>query len=736
VNITTLKQRGRAALRRHLLDALDCRGLVVGTRVEFPAPGRCELRTFEEAGPGPGELLVETLATVVSAGTERANYLRLETVAIDYPHVPGYSHVGRVVIAGGGCRLQPGQIVATSAAHASLALAAEAGVLAVPHAVPPDHAAFVSIGAISLQGVRKAAILPGERVLVLGCGVIGQLAAQFARIAGGDVVVAATSTERLAVAAACGFRETIDVRAARERLSSLRADVVIDASGHPQAILDAAEGARPGARLVLLGSSRGVTRGIDLAGWQRKELTLIGAHVLTLPAADESPGAWTWKRERETVLELLSQGRLLVEPLVTRRASPGEAARVYADLARPEDRSVAVVFDWTQPGPWRARVERPSPLRAMGSTARRMLGRPSVIGVEGSQPRRDGRVLRFGLIGCGEIAVENAAALRDAANTTISFAADLEPEAARSLAAATQARFTTRVEDLLASPDVDAVLISTPHHLHASFAVQAARAGKHVVVEKPMATSVADCDRMIAAAQAAGVALSVCYVQRFNAAAQKAKALIDAGLLGQPLGSRIVFGQWRGPDYWTKGLTGRTTGDWRARRETAGGGVLIMNACHLLDYVAWLVGSEIREVTACLATLRQAVEVEDSISMSYRYACGALGTLEATTTLVGPHAHEQAIRGEHGQLVIGPDLRFWSTRTVEGYESGRWHVMKELPRVPERRRFFEAFADAVLDGTPPPVPAAEARAIQAAIEAAYAAADSGRTVTIPEGHKA
>jgi 2-desacetyl-2-hydroxyethyl bacteriochlorophyllide A dehydrogenase len=731
VNIATLKQRGRAALRRHVLDALDCRGLVVGTRIEFPSPRRCELRTFEEAGPGPGELLVETQCTVVSAGTERANYLRLETVAVDYPHVPGYSHVGQIVGGGGGCRLQPGQIVATSAAHASLALVPEARALAVPEGVAPEQAAFVSIGAISLQGVRKAEIVPGEKVLVLGCGVIGQFAAQLARVAGGVVVVAATSAERLAVSQACGFSNGINVRADRERLLSLQADVVIDASGHPQAILDAVAGARPGGRLVLLGSSRGVTRNIDLDAWQRKDLTLIGAHVATLPAADESPGARTWRRESETVLELLSQDRLVLEPLVTRRASPGDAARVYADLAQPQDRSVAVVFDWTQPGPWRARIEKPSPLRTIGSTARQLLGRPSVTSEVASQSRRDGRVLRFGLIGCGEIAVENAVALRAAVNATITYTADLELDAARGLAAATAARFTNRVEELLASPDVDAVLISTPHHLHATFAVQAAQARKHVVVEKPMATSVGDCDRMIAAAAAAGVRLSVCYVQRFNAVAERAKALIDAGLLGQPMGSRIVFGQWRSPDYWTKGLTGRSTGDWRARRETAGGGVLIMNACHLLDCVSWLVGSEIREVTACMATLGQAVEVEDSISMSYRYACGALGTLEATTTLIGPHAHEQTIRGEHGQLVIGPDLRFWSTRTVEGYESGRWHTVKRLRRIPERHRFFEAFADAVLDGTPAPVLAHEARAVQAAIEAAYSAVASRRIVTIP-----
>ena len=83
--------RARAALRRHALDALDERGLIRGMRVEFPRPQACRLGYFEEAGPGAREMLVESLATVVSPGTERAIYVRAETIACTYPFVPGYS---------------------------------------------------------------------------------------------------------------------------------------------------------------------------------------------------------------------------------------------------------------------------------------------------------------------------------------------------------------------------------------------------------------------------------------------------------------------------------------------------------------------------------------------------------------------------------------------------------------------------------------------------------------------
>jgi len=728
--VRDLSLRLRSKLKRHLLDALDQRGLARGFQVEFRRAGECEIRQFEEGMPGPDEILTETVLSAISPGTERAVYLGLHNVPFDYPYVPGSSQVGRVVAVGGGAKLQAGQIVFAAGPHASLCRYPSARAIAVPSGVAFEGAAMTSMGFVALHGVRKASIEAGERVAVLGCGLIGQLASQLAQLAGGEVVAIATSPERLEVAKACGVNRVLDARREHAALAGLRADVVIEATGNPEAVQDAALAAGHGARVILLGSSRGVSRTLDLTIWQGKQLRMIGAHVRTVPVSDPIPGTWSWRRECETFLELLAQHRLIVTPLISRRARPDEASRVFADLARPEDKSVAVLFDWSVPGPWTARVEMVSPLRVAVAGLRKMVGRGPAPPPVCLPKRSDGRVLRFGLIGCGEIAVESAAALRVAGNATITFAADPNVELARGLAAGTGARHSGSVEELLASREVDAVLISTPHHLHAPLAAQAAEAGKHVVVEKPMATTLRDCDRMIDAARRSGVVLSVCYCQRYDPRVQRARHLLDRGLLGDIRGTRIAFGQYRGPEYWKAGLTGRAASDWRSKGETAGGGVLIMNACHILDYMGWLVGSPVAEVTAVTANFSGLAEVEDSVSMSYRYTTGAIGTLDATTGLVGPDTYEQSVRGDEGQLVVTPVLRFWSRRTVDGYEAGRWHAVRGLPRAAERRQFFEAFAGAVLDGQPAPVTAAEARAVQATIESAYRSAGEQRTVSV------
>jgi predicted dehydrogenase len=589
---------------------------------------------------------------------------------------------------------------------------------------------MTTLGFVALYGVRRAGIQPGELVVVLGCGPVGLLAAQLAQMAGAEVVAVARSPERLEVARASGINRVLDTRRKGAELRGMRAEVVIEATGNPDALREATTVAGPAARVVLLGSSRGISRDLDLVAWRAKRLSLIGAHVATAPLSDGARGAWTWRQECETFLQLLAQRRLMVTPLISRRSRPDEAPRVFADLARPEDKSVAVLLDWSVPGPWTARVETVSPLRIAAAGVRKIVGQDAAPPPVFLPKRTDRRVLRFGMVGCGEIAVESAAALRAAGNATITFAVDPNVELARTLAAGTGARHSGNVEELLGSRDVDAVLISTPHHLHAPLAVQAAEAGKHVVVEKPMATTLRDCDRMVDAARRSGVVLSVCYCQRYDPRVQRAKHLLERGLLGNIAATRIAFGQYRGPEYWRGGLTGRAVSDWRSKRETAGGGVLIMNACHILDYMSWLVGSSVAEVTAVTANFSELAEVEDSVSMSYRYASGAIGTLDATTRLVGPDIYEQSLRGAEGQLVVAPALRFWSRCTVDGYEGGRWHAVRGLPRAAERRHFFEAFAGAVLDGRPIPVTAVEARAVQATIEAAYRSAAERRTVVV------
>jgi threonine dehydrogenase-like Zn-dependent dehydrogenase len=239
--------------------------------------------------------------------------------------------------------------------HASHGVMTPSSLFKVPDGVSDEEASFIELGIICLQGVRKAAIRPGERVAVIGQGLIGQLAARLARLAGaGSIVAVASSARRMQTALHDGAAdEFVSLAESPEAVDRIQADVVIEAVGSSPAITIAMTAARHGGRVVLLGSSRDLGRNLD---WpklaQQRELTLVGAHIGVLPQSDTSAGMWTYGQEGRLFMLLLGEGRLKLRDLVTWRPRPQECNRVYEVMAGGGGEHVGVVFDWSgSPGP-------------------------------------------------------------------------------------------------------------------------------------------------------------------------------------------------------------------------------------------------------------------------------------------------------------------------------------------------------------------------------------------------
>src|SRR5262249_14231820 len=149
---------------------------------------------------------------------------------------------------------------------------------------------------------------------------------------GADVTVIARSPARLAVARVCGTAHVYELEDARKSLVAT-ADVVVDASGSPDAIHEAAALATNGARIVLLGSPRGMSRDVDLSAWQDRRLHLLGVHATTMFASAEAPGRLSWRRECEIFLRFAAQRRLVLEPLTSERIPPDRLSEAYERLS-------------------------------------------------------------------------------------------------------------------------------------------------------------------------------------------------------------------------------------------------------------------------------------------------------------------------------------------------------------------------------------------------------------------
>jgi L-iditol 2-dehydrogenase len=322
-----------------------------GRRVEYLDFEIAHLEPYEFLGPGPGEVMVAARASCISPGTERAVLLGLPGARRGFPYTPGYSTAGVVLRAGRGVDgIKPGDLVAGRMSHASHGIMTVDSLFKVPPGVPAEQASFLELGIITLQGIRKAGIRPGERVAVVGQGLIGQLATRLAWLAGAGSVVAVASSrrrQRTATAGPGGADEFVALSDGTSRISAIEADVVIEAVGSSRAITLAMEATVRGGRVVLLGSSRDLGRGLDW--WsiaQQRNLTLIGAHISAMPARDAAPGRWTYRQEGSLFLDLLAGGRLEISDLITWRPSPAECNQVYEILAEGGRDHVGIIFDW------------------------------------------------------------------------------------------------------------------------------------------------------------------------------------------------------------------------------------------------------------------------------------------------------------------------------------------------------------------------------------------------------
>jgi predicted dehydrogenase len=304
--------------------------------------------------------------------------------------------------------------------------------------------------------------------------------------------------------------------------------------------------------------------------------------------------------------------------------------------------------------------------------------------------------------------------------------ADVNPAMAADMGRRYNVPSTTSTDELLERADIDAVLISVPHYLHAPLTIRAAQRGKHVMVEKPMATSVAEADQMIAACQEAGVKLSVIYCQRYLPYVQRAKSLIDQGVLGKVLGVQLDFRMDKPPSYFSSGFSGRVQSDWRVSRQKSGGGLLIFNLVHYLDIIRYLTDLNVSRVCAEFGALDTPIETEDTISVTLRYSNQAIGSIMGSSVVRGA-AYQPGVRlwGTDGQLDLREpdDHRFYSLRQVEGRRPGVWHPLDRVGTAGDRHEYVSRFARSVFDGTEPEVSGDDGRAIQAIVEAIYASGE-------------
>jgi predicted dehydrogenase len=259
----------------------------------------------------------------------------------------------------------------------------------------------------------------------------------------------------------------------------------------------------------------------------------------------------------------------------------------------------------------------------------------------------DRREIGFAIIGCGMISNWHAEAVGKVEGARLVGAVDQIEEAAKTFSGKYNTRYYPSVYELLQDAEVDAVCICTPGGLHAPLAVEAADAGKHVVVEKPMALNLKECDEIITACERNKVKLTVISQLRFSEAVCMAKEAVEKGKLGRLVMGDIAMKYYRSQEYYDRG-------SWRGTWKMDGGGALMNQGIHGIDLLQYMMGP-VKSVFAHAKTIIRNIEVEDTASAVVEFENGALGAIRGATSIYPGSPRRLEINGNRGTIVLEED---------------------------------------------------------------------------------
>ena len=664
-----------------------------------------------------GQLLIRSSHTLVSAGTERmlvefgkANWIdkarqqpdkvrmvldkiktdglmpTVEAVfnKLDQPLPLGYCNVGTLLEAGAGVSgFGPGDRVVSNGKHAEVVSVPLNLCARVPDAVPDEDAAFTVLGAIALQGIRLVQPTLGETVVVTGLGLIGLVAVQLLRAHGCRVLGLDFDADKLALARSFGA-EVVDLSAGQDPVAAAQAysrgrgvdAVIITASTKSnEPVHQAALMCRKRGRIVLVGVT-----GLELsrADFYEKELSFqvscsYGPGRYD-PSYEEQGNdypvgfvRWTEQRNLEAVLDMMADGRLDVKPLISHRFPLEKAEEAYA-LVGGGGPSLGILLQY------------PDVAQQSDTVLRRTTVELGAMDRHASLAMTEGRGAVLGFVGSGNYATAVLIPAFKAAGARLKTVAS--SGGVSGLHAGRKFGFestTTDTISVFSDAQINAVVVTTRHDSHASFVMQALKAGKHVFVEKPLCLTLGELAQIEAAASKPIVMVG--FNRRFAPQVQKINSLLK-GVTGPKSFVMTVNAGAIPAAHWTQDLE-------------VGGGRIIGEACHFIDLLRLLAGSRIvsHQVT------RMDSQSGDSASISLKFEDGSIGVVHYLAN------GSKAFPKERLEVfAAGRVLQLDNFRKLKGFGWPGFTKMNLWRQDKGQKACAAAFVKAISTGGPAPIP--------------------------------
>lgn len=345
-------------------------------------------------------------------------------------------------------------------------------------------------------------------------------------------------------------------------------------------------------------------------------------------------------------------------------------------------------------------------------------------------------MFRIGIIGCGKIAqVRHIPEYAENPYAELTGFYDLNTQRAAELAAQYGGKAYESAEAMLADPAIDAVSVCVANHAHAPITIAALKAGKHVLCEKPMATTLEECEEMVKTAHEAGKFLMIGHNQRLAKAHAVAKELIDQGMIGRIITFRTTFGH-GGPETWSVD-PGKNT--WFFDKNKAAMGAMADLGIHKTDLIQFLTGQHVVRTTARVVTLDkkdasgQLIGVDDNAICIYEMSGGTMGTMTASWTYYGAEDNSTILYGEKGIMRIYDDpAHSIVVKLADGTE--KVYDVEQIQTNDNQTKsgVIDLWMNCLETNTPPEISGEEALYAMRAVFASLESAKAGTAIDIPE----
>lgn len=334
--------------------------------------------------------------------------------------------------------------------------------------------------------------------------------------------------------------------------------------------------------------------------------------------------------------------------------------------------------------------------------------------------------VKFAILGAGLMGGTHAKLIDSIPGAELTLVVSASEESARNLASTYGARWSTELSTGLQKADADAIVVCTPSSLHPDGAIAALHAGKHVLIEKPVATTLEDAERLRTVATESGLTVGVVSQRRFQGPTQFIRRAIDLGLLGSITSAVAESTGWRTQAYYDSAA-------WRGSRNVEGGGALMNQGIHMLDLLIWFLGEPMSVMAHTALAAHDHIDVEDVAGATIAFESGAVGAVLATTAARRRGAIRIAVHGDQGAVEMAGTT--WGQERISLFES--LHTPESVPELNERpdldgalRAQLVDFIDAIRDSRAPYVTLDHGIVTLKAVLAVYESSRTGRAVIV------